>query len=81
MDLATKAPRYQVVQRRPDLIEVRLQAQPDAVMADAVRGALARLLGPTMDIEVSFAASLDPPPGQKFRLVRCLVGQGPPVDA
>jgi hypothetical protein len=80
MDFATKAPRYQVVQRRPDLIEVRLQAEPDMGMADAVRGALARLLGPTMEVEISFAASLDPPPGQKFRLVQGLVGQGPPVS-
>jgi phenylacetate-CoA ligase len=80
MDFATKAPRYQVVQRRPDLIEVRLQAEPDTGMADAVRVALARLLGPTMEVEISFAASLDPPPGQKFRLVQGLVGQGPPVS-
>jgi hypothetical protein len=80
MDFATKAPRYQVVQRRPDLIEIRLQAQPDTGMADAVCGALARLLGPTMEVEIIFAASLDPPPGQKFRLVQGLVGQGPPVS-
>jgi hypothetical protein len=45
-----------------------------------VRLALAPLLGPAMKMEINLAADLDPPPGQKFRLVQGLAAQGPPVD-
>ncbi len=73
--------RFQVVQRRPEAIEVRLQGRADDMLAGAVRAALAPLLGPSLKVDVSFAADLDPLPGQKFRLVQCLLNHGPPVNA
>jgi phenylacetate-CoA ligase len=72
--------RFQVIQQRLDAVEVRLQARAEAGLAEAVRLALAPLLGPAMKMEINLAADLDPPPGQKFRLVQGLAAQGPPVD-
>lgn len=73
--------RFQVVQHRPDAVEVRLQGPSVAAVAEGARRALGSLLGPGLQVEVRFAPDLDPPPGRKFRLVQSLVGQGPPVSA
>lgn len=69
--------RFQVVQDRVDAVHVRVQGAAGAAVADGVRAALAPLLGPAMQVEVSFTADLEPPPGQKFRLVDCRLARPP----
>lgn len=65
--------RYQVVQRAPDRLRVRAAA-PGADPADLerrIRDALAGTLGPEVAVEVepARARDLDPPAGEKFRVV------------
>jgi phenylacetate-CoA ligase len=63
--------RFQVIQEEPAAMTVRVQGDQDAAIVDGVRAALRPLMGPIARLQVAFAPSLDPPLGQKFRLIEC----------
>jgi phenylacetate-CoA ligase len=63
--------RFQVIQDEPAFMTVRVQGDQDSDVAAAVQAALRPLMGPIVSIKVAFAPSLDPPLGQKFKLIEC----------
>ncbi len=70
--------RHQVLQLGPDRVRVRYQlpsanANPaaDTDAAAAIASALRGVLGPDVQIDARRETNLDPPPGQKFRVVHC----------
>ncbi|HET6466983.1 MAG TPA: hypothetical protein VFG43_01270 [Geminicoccaceae bacterium] len=69
--------RFQVVQERPDAVLVRLQGRGDAPATEAAERAVAGLVGEEVRVRARWEASLDPPPGQKFRLVERRPAAGP----
>ncbi len=62
--------RFQFVQDRPDAVIVRFEGRDDSEVATALQRAVSDVVGAGMQIEIRWAASLEPPPGQKFRLVQ-----------
>ena len=73
--------RFQVVQDSRGRILVRLEGEEDTqVSADATR-AVQALVGETAPVATAWAASLEPPAGEKFRLVRSQMAGDEPPDA
>ncbi len=69
--------RYQVIQEDFDRFTVRFEgedASADNVVA-AARRAIASLSGGELEVRAVREENLDPPPGQKFRVVECRVGR------
>lgn len=73
--------RYQIVQERVDSVTVHYEPARGATSADVTRQAtqhaLGEVLGPHVQVAVQAADSLDPPPGQKFRVVQSHVTPRP----
>ncbi len=67
---------YELVQERIDLIIIRMvAAEPPAPAAlFLLRDKLADLLGPEVDIRLDLVPEIAPGPGEKFRILRSLVG-------
>jgi phenylacetate-coenzyme A ligase PaaK-like adenylate-forming protein len=64
--------RYQVLQEQSDVVIVRYESRTtDTAMsaADAVRRALSELVGKDVRIDVCREDTINPPAGQKFRVV------------
>jgi phenylacetate-CoA ligase len=69
--------RFQVVQERPDSVLLRLHGQGGPLATERAERALADLVGADVRVQAQWEASLDPPPGQKFRLVERRAAAGP----
>jgi phenylacetate-CoA ligase len=62
--------RYQVIQEDFHTFAVRLEGEAGS---EVIRRAIRRVVGNNVKVRVDKGKSLDPPPGQKFRLVECRI--------
>lgn len=62
--------RFQVVQDRQGQILIRLEGRDDPNLSASATVAVQALVGDPVPVAAMWAISLDPPPGEKFRLVR-----------
>ena len=69
--------RFQIVQERPELLTARVESDGplDAEVETRVAQELAEVLGPDMRIVTEAVATLEPPPGVKFRLIESRLGR------
>ena len=70
--------RFQIVQERPELLTARVESDgPLDAEVETRRGRqeLAEVLGPDMRIVTEAVATLEPPPGVKFRLIESRLGR------
>ena len=69
--------RFQIVQDRPGLLTARVESDGPlrAEIGTRVAQDLAEVLGPGMRIVTEAVASLEPPPGIKFRLIESRLGR------
>jgi phenylacetate-CoA ligase len=65
--------RYQIVQEAVDAYVVRVEPARDAPesLPASLKQAIRAVVGDEVEVQVETVASLDPPPGQKFRVVEC----------
>jgi phenylacetate-CoA ligase len=66
--------RYQVIQQDYDVFTVRLivaQGAGEQGTAEAVQRAIRSIVGHNAQVHSQIESSLDPPPGEKFRVVKC----------
>jgi phenylacetate-CoA ligase len=68
--------RYQLIQDDINRFVLRVEAQRGdwADLAEAACSAIRGLVGPDAVVNIAVEANLDPPPGQKFRVVECRLG-------
>jgi phenylacetate-CoA ligase len=66
--------RYQIVQDAVDRVRVRMEGNIAGELGDRVAAALAAELGDGVAVAIESVPSLEPPPGQKFRLVESRLG-------
>jgi phenylacetate-CoA ligase len=62
--------RFQVIQDRQGQILIRLEGAEDPGVSARATSAVQKLVGDALSIVTTWAISLDPQPGEKFRLVR-----------
>jgi phenylacetate-CoA ligase len=72
--------RYQIIQEAIDRFVVRIEPHGphDPMLERKVEAAMQRVLGDSAGVATRFEERLEPPPGQKFRVVESRLGQ-PPV--
>ncbi|MFA9477758.1 phenylacetate--CoA ligase family protein [Phycisphaerales bacterium AB-hyl4] len=80
MEAVPGVSRYQIVQERTDVFTVRYVPGGDGdssagVTEQAARNVLGEVVGTDVQINVQAMTSLDPPPGQKFRVVQSRLAQ------